>query len=62
MNDAVADDFGFLSEFGSFVFVLESIGVVGLITGDAKVCIFRLAILPGDVIFTEFAGDFLCIG
>jgi hypothetical protein len=41
------------------VFVDETVVVVGLVAADAEIGVFGLAVLAGDVVLAEFAGDFL---
>lgn len=59
MNETVANDLRFFRELSPFVFMLETVVVMTLVTRNAEVGIFGLAIFPGNVVFTKFAGYFL---
>lgn len=52
MKETITDDFRFLSQLSTFMFALQSIGMVNPITRNAEIRILRLTILPRDIILT----------
>ena len=59
VDNAVADDLGFVGQLGALVLVDEAVVVVRLVAADTEVGVFGLAVLASDVVLAELAGDFL---
>ena len=59
MHQTVSDNFRLISKFSSFMFALQPIIMMGLVTRNTKIGILSLAIFPCNVVLAKFACYFL---
>ena len=59
VNRAITDDFWLLGQLSSFVFMLQFVIVMRLVTRNTQIGIFSFTILPGNIVLAKFAGNFL---